>query len=148
LLAFLPVASRAPVYARLIWELVRDERISAERKALLVGAAGYILLARDLVADDLPIVGGLDDLVVVIVAVDLFLDGVPADLLSEKIALLGIDRVAFDEDLGRIRRLTPGPVRRTIRRAPELIGLAGAAIDRSGFGPKLRHWLAREDSIA
>ena len=49
----------------------------ATRKALLAGAAGYLVLGRDLIPDDIPIIGGLDDLVVVVLAVDLFLDGVP-----------------------------------------------------------------------
>ena len=75
--------------------------------------------------DDVPLIGGLDDLVVVVLAVDLFLDGVPRELLEEKLAELGIDRAAFDRDIAQIRRLTPGPVRRTIRRVPGLI--AGAA---------------------
>src|SRR5437667_639451 len=84
-LAFLPIASRAPLYTRLMWELVRDERTPAGRKALLAGALGYLLLGRDLIPDDIPVLGGLDDLVVVIVAVDLFLDGVPAEVLHEKL---------------------------------------------------------------
>ena len=59
-LAFLPVASRAPLYTRLMWELVRDERTPAGRKALLAGALGYLLLGRDLIPDDIPVLGGLD----------------------------------------------------------------------------------------
>ena len=66
----------------------------------------------------MPIIGGLDDLVVVILAVDLFIDGIPEELLAEKLVELDIDRVAFDRDIAQIRRLTPGPVRRTIRRVP------------------------------
>ena len=81
----------------------------AARKALLAGAAGYLVLGRDLIPDDIPIIGGLDDLVVVVLAVELFLDGVPDDLLDEKLDELGIDRAAFDRDIAQIRRLTPGP---------------------------------------
>ena len=92
LLAFLPLASRVPMYARLITALVMDDRTPAGRKALLAGAAGYLVLGRDIIPDDIPIIGGLDDLVVVVLAVDLFLDGVPEDLLDEKLDELGIDR--------------------------------------------------------
>ena len=98
--------------------------------------------------DDVPIIGGLDDLVVVVLAVDLFLDGVPRDLLDEKLIELDIDRVAFDRDMAQIRRLTPGPVRRTIRRVPGLVSDAGQAIDRLGLGPRLRAWINREDPIS
>ena len=147
LLAFLPVASRIPDYARLVTALVLDERMPKERKVLLGAAAGYLVLGRDIVPDDLPIIGGLDDLVVVVLAVDLFLDGVPRDLLDEKLIELDIDRVAFDRDMAQIRRLTPGPVRRTIRRVPGLVSDAGQAIDRLGLGPRLRAWINREDPI-
>jgi uncharacterized membrane protein YkvA (DUF1232 family) len=147
LLAFMPIASRAPMYARLMLALVVDERMPAARKALLAGAAGYLLVGRDLIPDDIPVLGGLDDLVIVILAVDLFLDGVPDELLDEKLAELDIDRVAFDEDVARIRRLTPGPVRKTIRRIPELIGQATAAMQQSGVGPRVREWINREEPI-
>jgi uncharacterized membrane protein YkvA (DUF1232 family) len=147
-MAFLPLASRAPMYARLIFALLVDDRMPANRKVLLAGAAGYLLVGRDLVPDEVPILGGLDDLVVVVLAVDLFLDGVPDTLLSEKIAELGIDRSAFDDDMARIRRLTPGPVRKTMRRIPGLIAQAGEAIDHSGIGPRVRAWISKEGSIA
>jgi uncharacterized membrane protein YkvA (DUF1232 family) len=147
LLAFMPLASRAPQYARLMLALVVDERTPAPRKALLAGAAGYVLLGRDIIPDEVPILGGLDDLVVVILAVDLFLDGVPEDVLKEKLSELGIDRSAFDQDVARIRRLTPGPLRKTIRRIPALIAQAGTAVEQSGVGPRVRGWINTEDSI-
>jgi len=122
------------MYGRLIWELVRDGRTPPARKALLAGAAGYFVLGRDLIPDDIPIVGGIDDLIVVILAVELFLDGVPEELLDEKLEALGIDRDAFDRDISRIRRLTPRPVRRFVRRLPDLIDDAAALAADAGFG--------------
>jgi uncharacterized membrane protein YkvA (DUF1232 family) len=136
------------LYARLMLALLVDERMPAQRKVLLAGAAGYLLIGRDLVPDDIPILGGLDDLVVVVLAVDLFLDGVPEELLAEKLAELDIERGAFDQDIARIRRLTPGPVRKTIRRIPELIGQAAEALQESGIGPRVRNWINKEESIA
>jgi len=144
LLAFLPVASRVPDYARLIGALVIDDRMPADRKVMLGAAAGYLVLGRDLIPDTIPIIGGLDDLVVVVLAVDVFLDGVPPELLQEKLDDLAIDRAAFDRDIAQIRRLTPGPVRRTIRRIPALIAGAGRAIDRSGVAPRVRSWITKE----
>lgn len=147
LLAFMPIASRIPDYARLVGALVMDERMPKDRKVLLGAAAGYLVIGRDLIPDSVPIIGGLDDLVVVVLAVDLFLDGVPQDLLDEKLIELDIDRAAYDRDVAQIRRLTPGPVRRTIRRVPALIVGAGDAISQLGLGPRLRAWINREDPI-
>ena len=148
LLAFLPIASRVPMYTRLITALVMDDRMPMNRKALLAGAAGYLVLGRDLIPDDLPIIGGLDDLVVVVLAAEFFLDGVPDDLLDEKLTELGIDRAEFDRDVAQVRRLTPGPVRRTIRRVPEFIGGVSEAMKQLGLGPRTRAWINREDRSA
>ena len=148
LLAFLPVASRVPGYARLIWSLALDDRMPPGRKALLGGALGYLVFGRDFVPDDVPVVGGLDDLVVVALAVDLFLEGVPRDVLEEKLDELGIDHAAFERDVAQIRRLTPGPVRRTIRRLPGAVGAFGDAVDGTGIGPRVRSWINKEESLA
>jgi uncharacterized membrane protein YkvA (DUF1232 family) len=148
LLAVLPMASRVPMYTRLITSLVMDERMPAGRKALLAGAAGYLVLGRDLIPDSIPIIGGLDDLVVIVLATELFLDGVPDDLLDEKLDELGIDRAEFDRDVAQIRRLTPGPLRRTIRRVPSLVGGIGEAFKQLGLGPRARAWINKEDTSA
>jgi len=144
----LPLASRAPLYGRLFWSLVRDDRTPVGRKAMLAAALGYLVLGRDLVPDDLPVIGGLDDLVVVVLAVELFLDGVPGDLLDEKLDELGIDRRAFHEDVARIRRFTPGPLRRLMRRAPGAVAFVGDTLHNHRIGPRLRAWINKEGSIA
>ena len=148
LFAFLPVASRAPVYAQLILALLADGRMPASRKAMLAGGLGYILIGRDLIPDDIPLLGGIDDLVIVVLAVDVFLEGVPAELLDEKLDELGIERAAFYEDMAQIRRLTPGPVRKAIRRIPSMLAAASNAINETGVGPRLRAWISKEESIA
>jgi uncharacterized membrane protein YkvA (DUF1232 family) len=146
--AFLPVASRAPIYARLIWALLRDERTPMARKVLLGGALGYLILPADLIPDRIPLIGGLDDLVVVVLAVDLFLDGVPSEVLVEKLEELGIERGAFDRDVAQIRRLMPAPIRRAIRRVPQAIGLGADALRSTGLGHRVRGWISKEGSLA
>ena len=148
LLAILPLASRAPLYARLVWALLLDERTPAARKATLAAALGYVLLGRDLIPDNIPLLGGLDDIVVVAMAIDVFLDGIDDDVIDEKLKELEIDRVAFHEDIARIRRFLPGPVRRIVRQLPGLIQTAGEALQQSGLGPRLRGWINREESNA
>jgi uncharacterized membrane protein YkvA (DUF1232 family) len=137
-LAFMPLASRTPMYARLIWALVLDSRIPTSRKVILVGAAGYVLVGRDLIPDDIPVLGGLDDLAVVILAVEVFFDGIPDEILEEKLGELAIDREAFRRDIDQVRRLTPAPIRRIIRRLPDAIDSAGRLIAKAELGPKVR----------
>jgi uncharacterized membrane protein YkvA (DUF1232 family) len=146
--AFMPVATRAPLYARLLWSLVVDGRTPASRKALLAGALGYIALGKDIVPDRVPILGQLDDLVVVALATELFLSGLDEELLTEKLEEAGIPRAAYDEDVARVRRLVPGPLRRTARRIPGAVRLAADAVHRTGIEPRLRGWIGREGSTA
>lgn len=148
LLAFVPLASRAPSYTRLLWGLVRDDRTPAARKALLAGALGYLVVGKDIVPDDVPLLGGLDDLVVLVLAVDLFLDGIPVDLLHEHLDELGIERAAFDRDIAQVRRLMPMPVRRLIRRVPGAIAAAGRTLESSGVAPRVREWINKEATPA
>ncbi|MGD0018773.1 MAG: DUF1232 domain-containing protein [Candidatus Limnocylindrales bacterium] len=148
LLAFMPLASRVPMYARLIWALVMDPRIPASRKVVLVGAAGYVLVGRDLIPDDIPVLGGLDDVAVVILAVEVFFDGIPDEILEEKLEELAIDREAFRRDMGQVRRFTPAPVRRIIRRLPGAIDSAGRLIAKAEIGPKVRSLISKEESFA
>ena len=146
--ALLPIASRAPQYGHLLLDLVRDERIPLARKAGLAAAVGYLVVGRDLVPDGLPIIGGLDDVIVIVLAIDLFLDGVPDEVLDEKLDALGVDRRAFEEDVRRIRRFTPAPLRRIVRRLPDALTFAGDALHHSQLGPRLRGWINKEGSIA
>lgn len=146
--AFMPMAGRAPLYARLLWSLVQDDRTPNTRKVLLAGALGYVVLGRDIVPDWVPVLGQLDDLVVVALATELFLEGLDDVLLAEKLAEAGIPRAAYDEDVARVRRLVPGPFRRAARRIPGAIKFAADAIGQSGVQPRVRGWINREGATA
>lgn len=148
LAALLPIAGRAPLYGRLLWSLVRDERVPLARKGILAAAIGYVAVGRDLIPDGVPIFGGLDDLVVVALALDLFIEGIDEAIVDERLQELGLERAEFERDLASLRRLLPGPIRRIVRRLPELIGLATRALQGTGIGPRLRGWINEEGSIA
>jgi len=147
-LALLPLAGRAPMYAGLIWALLRDPRVPVARKAVLGLGAGYLLLSRDLIPDDIPLLGGLDDLAVVVLAVEVFFDGIPEDVLQEKLTELELDAQAFRRDMDDIRRLTPAPVRRIIRRLPDVLDSAGRLVAKAEIGPRVRSYITKEDSFA
>jgi uncharacterized membrane protein YkvA (DUF1232 family) len=140
--ALLPLASRAPLYARLLWALMVDSRTPRARKVLLAGALGYIALPVDLIPDRLPVLGQVDDLVVTALATELFLDGLDESLLAEKLAEVGIPRAAYEEDVARLRRLVPGPVRRTAKRIPGAIRTVASNIPQQAIRQELRRWLA------
>ncbi len=126
----LPAASRAPLYGRLLFELVRDARVPWSSKALLGLAVAYIAAPVDIIPDSVPLVGGMDDLVVAVIAIDLFLDSVPRALVMEKMYSLGIDGRELERDLESIRRLIPLPLLLAARRLPQVLDRGAAALRR------------------
>jgi uncharacterized membrane protein YkvA (DUF1232 family) len=142
--ALMPLAARAPLYARMLWSLVSDPRTPTSRKAVLGAALGYVALGRDIVPDRIPVLGQLDDLVVVALAIEMFLEDLDEELLTEKLMEAGIPRAAYDEDVARVRRLVPGPFRRAVRRIPGAVRLAADAVAQSGVQPRVRSWINRD----
>jgi uncharacterized membrane protein YkvA (DUF1232 family) len=118
---FLPIASRATVYGRLIIELARDPRVPWSRKAILGLAALYVISPLDLLPDVIPLISRVDDVMVTVIALDLFLEGIPRELMIEKMYQLGIDGRELERDLESVRRLLPWPVRSIGRRLPDLL---------------------------
>jgi uncharacterized membrane protein YkvA (DUF1232 family) len=145
-LAFLPLASRAPTYGRLLLALLGDDRIPPSRKAVLGLAAGYLLSPIDLIPEGIPLLGALDDVAVVIIALDVFLEGVPRALLDEKLLELGMDGDELDEDLARVRRTVPRPVRALFKRLPAALDGAASLIRRSGADQRLRDLTRKEEA--
>ncbi len=142
-LAFVPLASRLPMYSKLIWALLKDNRIPASRKAVLAGAAGYVLVGRDVVPDEIPVIGAIDDLAVVVLAVELFFDGIPNEILDEKFKELEIDGEIFQRDMDQVRRLTPAPVRKVIARLPDALDGAGRLTKQLKLGQLVQRWIEK-----
>ena len=138
-LALIPLAARAPAYVRLVLALLRDDRVGAARKGVLGLAAAYMLLPIDLVPDAIPLVGAIDDLVIGVLALEIFLEGVPHELLDEKLAELDIERSAFERDRAQVRRLAPRPLRQLAVRVPDAMRAIGSLARQSGPEGRLRH---------
>jgi uncharacterized membrane protein YkvA (DUF1232 family) len=115
---FLTIASRAPVYGRLVYELAIDKRVPWSRKAILGVAVAYVVSPIDLIPDFFPIIGRVDDVMVTIIAIDLFLEGVPRELMIEKMYTLGIDGRELERDMEAARHFLPLPFRSLARRLP------------------------------
>ncbi len=62
-----------PDFVRLYWRLLRDRRVSIWPKALLVFSLVYLVSPIDLLPDTIPLVGEVDDLIVLITACRLFI---------------------------------------------------------------------------
>ena len=73
----------APRLARLLARLMRDPRVPARNKAILVVTLGYLVSPIDIIPDVIPAVGQLDDLIIAAFALDHLLNRVPPEVLKD-----------------------------------------------------------------
>ena len=88
---------------RLIIRLMLDRRVPLRLKLVLPAAIAYIISPIDLVPDILPALGRIDDIVVALLALAIFLGLAPRDVVMEHIRGPGRGS-AGDEDSGGAHR--------------------------------------------
>lgn len=86
-----------PRTGKLAYCLLRDERVPAAPKVALLAALGVIVSPLDLPAW-IPLVGELDVLALGILAVKVFIEACPEELVREHRAAIRHRRSRFDED--------------------------------------------------
>ena len=72
-----------PHFARLVYRLARDPRVSKIDKALVVAALAYTAVPADAIPDVIPFLGQLDDVVVVGVALARLVNNCGVELILE-----------------------------------------------------------------
>jgi len=82
LLGRLNIFRRAVAHVRLAARLLREPQVPMIFKALLVGAAGYVILPFDFLPDFIPGLGQLDDLTVMVLAIESVIALVPTRLVD------------------------------------------------------------------
>jgi uncharacterized membrane protein YkvA (DUF1232 family) len=87
-----------PRHGKLAYCLLRDNRVPAAPKAILVGALGLIVSPIDFPAW-IPVVGELDMLALAILAVETFIAACPEDVRREHEAAIQAKESVFDRDL-------------------------------------------------
>lgn len=105
-----------PGRGKLAYCLLRDERVPAAPKAVLLAALGVIVSPLDLPAW-IPVVGELDMLALGLLAVETFIEACPAEIRREHEALLKAKQSVWDRDV----RDTVSVVRHGVRRQFERI---------------------------
>lgn len=78
-----------PQFVRLYWRLLWDRRVSIWPKALLLLSIVYVLSPVDLIPDFIPIIGELDDLVVLIAVCRVFIYMCPPEVVQEHVRRIG-----------------------------------------------------------
>ena len=96
---------KLPSYGRLVWALLRDPRVPATHKSLLVLLAGYIVSPIDLIPDFIPVLGQLDDVAVALLAIDRFIASAPQEVVDEHLARIARNEDDLRRDLAQAERV-------------------------------------------
>jgi len=96
-------AARMPRYARLAWHLARDPDVPAVRRAVVIAAAAYLVSPIDAVPGFIPVIGQLDDLVVIVAGIYLALAGLGVDARRAHLERVGMSDLDYDADMVTLR---------------------------------------------
>jgi uncharacterized membrane protein YkvA (DUF1232 family) len=73
---------------RLVLGLSRDQEVPVAAKLLLPLIVLYTVMPFDLVSDDTPVLGQIDDLIVIVIGLAMFVMLIPEHVLAEHLAAL------------------------------------------------------------
>lgn len=134
---------RLPTYARMVWGIARDPRTPIGLKGLLAASLAYLAMPVDLIPDAIPILGQADDLTVLLLVLDLFIQNAPPEVRAEHMARARNGTADLDQDLAKLR-LAMGGRFDTIRdNLPELLERYGRVRDPEEVKRTLASWRSR-----
>jgi uncharacterized membrane protein YkvA (DUF1232 family) len=134
---------KLPTYARIVWGLFRDPRTPIGLKGMLAAALAYVVLPVDLIPDVIPILGQADDLTVLLLVLDLFIQNAPPEVRAEHTARARNGTADLDRDLERLRGLMGDRFDRIRDDLPELLDRYGRLRDPDELKRGLASWRRR-----
>lgn len=130
---FLGVVTRIPKYVRLGWALMNDQTVTGRGKAALAGGLAYAISPIDPVPGFIPVLGQLDDLAVLLLAVRAALKTAPTEVAERHLHEAGLSWDILERDLVTLRATAVW----LLRRGGKLAAQAGRSIMAMATG-KLR----------
>ena len=123
--------------------LARDPRTPLGLKGMLAAALAYVVFPVDLIPDAIPVLGQADDLTVLLLVLDLFIQNAPAEVRAEHTARARNGTADLDQDLQRLRGLMGPRFDRIRDNLPELLERYGRMRDPEGLKRALSSWRRR-----
>jgi uncharacterized membrane protein YkvA (DUF1232 family) len=100
---FVGVVARVPRYLKLGWRLMQDPTVSGKGKAALGGGLAYAVSPIDPLPGIIPVIGQLDDLAILLLAVRTALRTCPADAADVHLQAAGLSWEVLERDLVTLR---------------------------------------------
>ena len=120
---------RLPTYLRVVWGIARDPRTPIGLKGMLLAALAYVALPIDLIPDAIPILGQADDLTVLLLVLDTFIQNAPPEVRAEHTARAKNGTADLDRDLAQVRLAMGGRYDQIRDNLPELLERYGRLRD-------------------
>jgi uncharacterized membrane protein YkvA (DUF1232 family) len=137
------IVVKLPTYVRVVWGILRDPRTPIGLKGMLAAALAYVVLPVDVIPDAIPILGQADDLTVLLLVLDLFIQNAPAEVRAEHTARARNGTADLDRDLERLRGLMGDRFDRIRDNLPELLDRYGRIRDPDELKRSLAGWRLR-----
>jgi uncharacterized membrane protein YkvA (DUF1232 family) len=134
---------KLPTYARVVWGIMRDPRTPIGLKGMLAAALAYVVFPVDLNPDVIPILGQADDLTVLLLVLDLFIQNAPAEVRAEHTSRARNGTADLDRDLARLRALMGDRFDHIRDDLPELLDRYGRMRDPDELKRALASWRRR-----
>jgi uncharacterized membrane protein YkvA (DUF1232 family) len=77
-----------PNFIRLFFRLIKDPRVPALPKLVPLAVLGYLIVPMDLLPDVVPALGQIDDAMIVILALRVFLKLCPKQVVEEHVRMI------------------------------------------------------------
>jgi len=100
----LPILKRLPAYGKLVYLLVKDPDISQRGKASLYLAIGYQVSPVDLIPGFIPVIGQLDDLLVLFWGIRRTLALLPSDRATQCLTDANLTQLQLEDDTALVQR--------------------------------------------
>jgi uncharacterized membrane protein YkvA (DUF1232 family) len=136
---------RLPAYIKLAAAMGRDERVPKSAKAFLVTGGVYTVSPIDLVPGIIPVAGQLDDLYVILTAIQQAIRVTPKPIADEYLAKYNVTRDDIEHDLAAVRNLVKQAAIVTAKFGMRTIRQTGSRIRRLAEQYTQRGGASRDD---
>lgn len=127
---FWEVVKRLPTYVRLVAVMVKDPEVPNAVKAILAAGGAYAVSPIDLVPGVIPVAGQMDDLYVLLTAIQQSIKRTPTGVADRHLAEIGISRNDIESDLKAVRDLVRVAIVKTAKFGGKAIGRVSRAAIR------------------
>lgn len=129
--ALRPALARLPAYVKLLWRLIREPGLSRYSKGLLAAGAAYSVSPVDLVPGFIPVVGQLDDLLVLLHALRQALRRLPPELREQHLAACGLTAADLEADIVAVQQALGAAARGALRAAGRAVARGARLASRT-----------------